>query len=198
MRPDLFKISMIAALGIFVATDGASASNKKTSPQQSSNKKNKIVTPVKKVVQPSKVVYKEPTPALKVVRTIPSTALVLNYKGLSLHLSNGLYYRREADKYISVSAPIGLKIQTLPVGYSLVHVLGKPYYYYQGTYYVQSKSEYEVVEAPADVIVATLPEEAEQITIEGKDYYIYNGNIYSIVITPDGKAFKMSGSLGGM
>ncbi|MFR9503699.1 MAG: DUF6515 family protein [Rikenellaceae bacterium] len=194
MRLDTFKISAIVALGVFVLLGEASASNSIQAP--SSKKKKEVVSSKNKVsVSPSNVVYKKNTPVVRVVRTLPSSAVVVKNKGVNIYINNGLFYRKEPDRYISIVAPVGLRVKTLPLGYAILNLLDKTYFYYEGTYYRQVRNEYEVVDAPEDIIVYTLPAEAELITIDGSEYYLYNGRVYSIVITPDGKAFKMSGEI---
>lgn len=198
MGINLLKVSMITALGIFVASTEASAVNKKSDKKStpSTSSAPKTTTTTKKVVvSPSKVVYKKPTPTVQAVRTIPKTTVVVKNKGLDYHYSNGSYYRYSGGRYIVVPAPKGARVKTLPIGYTLLKLLDRTYYYYQGAYYLQSGSSYQVVDAPQDIIVPTLPEESDLITMEGKDYYVYDGCIYSIVLTPDGKAFKMVGQL---
>ncbi len=197
MRSDLLKISMVTALGVLVATSDATAASRDNRDSKTSKSNSKKVVVAKKPtsISSSKVVYKNPTPTIKVARKLPPNTKVVKNKGVEIHISNGLFYRLISGKYVSVKAPTGLRLKTLPLGYSLVSILDRAYYYYQGTYYVQANNEYEVVSAPEDIIVPTLPQEAEQITIEGKDYYIYDGLIYSVVLTPDGKAFHVTGEL---
>ncbi len=192
MRTKLFNIVTLALLSITVST--ATAAPKQEPKKQTTSKKQ---TTVKKgiTVQPSKVVYKKPTPTVKATFSLPSTSITISNKGVNLHLSNGRYYRQDAGRYIAVAPPRGMKIRALPAGYVALSMMGMAYYYYEGIYYQQSGKEYVVVNAPEDIVVSSLPEETEQVTYEGKDYYIYNNDIYSVVITPDGKAFKKVGEL---
>ncbi len=189
MRRNVVKIALIAMLMLFVGSGSVIMAKEQKSKRESNSTKKRIV------VSPSRVVYKKTTPVVKAVRRVPSSAVVVKHNGINIHFHNGLFYRKEPDRYISIVAPIGLRISVLPVGYSLLRLIDRDYYYYEGTYYQEANNGYEVVEAPDDIIVSTLPEEAEQITVDGKEYYLYNGNLYSIVITPDGKAFKMSGQI---
>ncbi len=184
------KLFNILAVALLLITTTVSTS------AQSSKKKSTPTTKKGIVAQPSKVVYKNPAPSVKAVHKLPSTSITINNKGVNFHASNGRYYRHDGGRYIAVAPPRGMRIRTLPIGYSIVRLLDATYYYYQGVYYAQSGKEYVVVNAPEDIIVATLPEETEQITYEGKDYYIYMSDIYAVVITPDGKAFKKVGELG--
>lgn len=156
----------------------------------------KVTTPAKKVVvHNTNVTYKKKTPYIKAVRVLPHSAVTIKRNGINFYFDNGYYYRRDADRYVMTPAPAGLRIKTLPIGHTILKLMNRAYYYYQGTYYIKSGLEYEVVDAPQDIIVYTLPAEAELIVIEGEKYYVYNGIIYSIVLTPEGKAFKMSGEI---
>lgn len=195
MRTNILKTLLIAIVGIFLSLTEISASNKKDTKKPSIPSKNNAPTPSKRIVPLSKIVYKKPTPTVKAVRTIPKGSVIIKIKGVDYHYSNGLYYRYSGGRYILVPAPRGAKVRALPLGFTILELMGRTYYYSQGAYYIQSSGGYQVVDAPQEVVVPTLPEDAEQITIEGKDYYIYDGCIYSIVITPDGKAFKKTGEL---
>ncbi|MFI3319424.1 MAG: DUF6515 family protein [Rikenellaceae bacterium] len=206
MKLNLFKIALVTAFAMCVTAEGAVAKSnssrttqqtQKNDNKQPSNKNDKkVVTPVKKIpASPSKVVYTKPTPTVKAVRSVPASAHMVKHKGVNVYINNGRYYNLVNNRYIAVAPPVGIRVSKLPVGYSIVKFLGLSYFYYQGAYYRQNKTEYEVVAPPQDIIVSTLPEEADQITMDGKSYYLYDGYIYSIVNTPDGKAFKLTGQL---
>ncbi len=121
--------------------------------------------------------------------------MTLRRGGVNFYFSAGRYYRHGPSGYIAVAPPIGLRISVLPVGFVVLNELARTLYYYDGVYYAKSGNEYEVVEAPDEVVVKTLPEETSQVTIDGKEYYVYDSQIYSVVLTPDGKAFKLTGTL---
>ncbi|WP_196889188.1 DUF6515 family protein [Aureivirga sp. CE67] len=188
MRNSKILTSFLLVVFLFVAQDSFAQRRKK---------RVVVKTPNKTVVHTNrgKVVYRKPTPKVRVVRTLPNSTVVIKKNGHRYHYHSGVYYRHINGKYVVVSAPYGIRVKTLPVGYKTVVVLGKPYYYYQGTYYVKKNKEYKVVEAPEDVVVYELPEEAEQVTIDGKNYYEYNGKLYKVVTKPEGKAFKVVGYL---
>ncbi|WP_196892037.1 DUF6515 family protein [Aureivirga marina] len=157
-----------------------------------------VKTPKKTVVRTNKgrtVVYRKPTPNVRVVRTLPESTVIIKRNGHRYHYHSGIYYRNINGRYVVVSAPKGIRVKTLPVGYHRIIVLGKPYFYYQGTYYIQSGKEYKVVDAPKEAVIFELPEEAEQVSIDGKNYYEYDGKLYKVVTTPEGKGFKVVGDL---
>ncbi len=141
------------------------------------------------------VVYTKHTPTIRTIRTLPPTAITVKRSGVHYHCHAGLFYRHIDNRYIVVAPPIGLRIATLPVKATRIILTGRTYYYYGGTYYIKVKKEYEVVEAPKDIIVYSLPEEAEEIMIDGKRYFIYDNILYTIVHTPEGKGFKVTGKL---
>lgn len=206
------QIAMAAILACFVSTQVSVAANSKeyrrTTTTSNNNTSSKTTTTTSKststsskkttttkVVTPSAVTYSK-TPVVQSIRSIPSTATVVKKSGISYYFYNGRYYRKESNSYIVVTAPKGVKVTTLPVGYVTLSLLSKTYYYFEGTYYTKKSNQYEVVEAPEDIVVYTLPAEADLVVIDGSEYYIYDGCIYSIVVTPEGKAFKMTGYLG--
>ncbi|MFI3269305.1 MAG: DUF6515 family protein [Rikenellaceae bacterium] len=198
----LFTSLLTLAVGLSTFTVQAkllSPSPSKSTIIVSSKSPSKVVSkkgaPTPTIVKPSSVVYKKSSPTVKVVRTLPASHIVVKKGGISYYVSAGRYYRHDAGRYIAVAPPIGLRVSVLPVGYVALAGFATALYYYDGVYYQQSGSSYEVVDAPNEVTVSTLPVEADQVTIDGKEYYIYDGKIYSIVLTPDGKAFKVVGNL---
>lgn len=146
-------------------------------------------------VSSPRVVYARPYPTVRAVRTLPSSAVVVRRGGVTYRHHAGLYYRPVNGRYVVVSAPIGVRVTALPVGYRRIVVAGVPYFYFQGNYYVTVNGGYEVVQPPLDSVVYELPEDAEALTIEGSNYYAYGGTLYKVVTTPEGKAFKVVGDL---
>lgn len=195
MKSRLIKFSFVAALAMFFATEQALAAND-PSYRREESRRDRIQAREPERIDHSKVVYKEPTPVVQAVRTLPPTATPIKHKGNYVYFHDGRYYRREADRYIAVPAPVGVKVENLPLGAKLLRLLDAVYYYCEGTYYAPSRNEYVVVDVPQNITVSTLPAEADQITIDGKDYYIYNGTVYSIVLTPEGKVFQSTGTIG--
>ncbi|APD08194.1 hypothetical protein UJ101_02696 [Flavobacteriaceae bacterium UJ101] len=114
-----------------------------------------VKTPHKTVVRTTspRVVYKRPTPVVRAVRTLPATAVVVKYNGVRYHYHNGLYYRYNSGRYVVVTAPKGVRVSVLPVGYNRIVIGGKPYFYFRGVYYVSVNNGYKVVEAPDNIIV---------------------------------------------
>lgn len=195
------KMKFIAVLLTFAIcltplSDVAAQPKKSPSKGQSPSPSKSPSPSVKKfTAKPSQVKYVKRGAPTKSVQKLPPSAVTINRGGVSLHFSGGRYYRRGPGGYVAVAPPIGLRIGVLPVGFVVLNTLAATYYYYDGVYYEKSGNEYEVVKAPDDVVVKTLPEETSQVTIDGKEYYVYDSQIYSVVLTPDGKAFKLTGTL---
>lgn len=156
-----------------------------------------VRTPNKTIIRTTspRVVYRRPIPAVRAVRVLPNTAVVVKRNGLSYYYSGGLYYRYYNGRYVVVAAPLGVRVRVLPVGYTRIVIYGRPYFYYRGNYYIQVSNGYKIVEAPENITVPELPEEAEQVDIDGKSYYEYNNTLYKTITTPEGKQFKVVGGL---
>ncbi len=143
----------------------------------------------------NKVVYNKKS-SVTVKRSLPR-AIKVTHKQEHFSYQNGRYYKHLRGKYILVSPPRGLRVKVLPVGFITIVIRGRNYYHYEGVYYRKNLelNEYEVVEAPEDIIVYTLPEDTEEVEIDGKIYYESYGTLYKVVVTPEGKAFKVVGEL---
>ncbi len=72
----------------------------------------------------------------------------------------------------------GMRIGSLPLGYSRLSVSGIPYYYYEGVYYEPQASGYIVVTPPIGAIVPELPPGAEAIYVGPTIYYYAGGAFY--------------------
>ncbi len=193
-KTHIARLALFASLALTVAST-QSASARVYSPEKRSYS-SKHYTPPRVVVPPARVKYTRPTPVVRGVRTLPHTATLIKKGNAHYYYNNGRYYRHDGGRYIIATPPLGIRVRALPIGYTTLRVLNRLYYYHSGTYYTQARGYYEVVRAPQDVIVKTLPEEADHVIIDGKNYYIYNGDVYSIVNTPYGRAFKLTGQLG--
>ncbi len=199
MRQIRVITALLSVAMLLTTVNSVEASKKQATPTKTHTK---VVTSSKvKATKPSvtipssKVVYKKPTPTIKATYSLPKSHTVVKRNGINFYISNGKYYRRDANRYIAVAPPIGLRVSVLPVGFVMLTQFATALYYYDGVYYEKSGSAYQVVEAPDEVIVTSLPEETELVTIDDKTYYIYGGNVYSVVYTPDGKVFKLTGNL---
>jgi len=154
-----------------------------------------IRTPRTVVRTTPRVVYPRPVPSVRVVRTLPTSTVVLNYGGLRYHYYGGLYYRFLNGAYVVVSPPVGIPIASLPQGYSQVVVGTDIYYYYLGNFYVEEDAKYQIVEPPLNAIVYELPAEAEKVKIDAETFYQYNETLYAKVKTVGGKGYKVVGNI---
>ncbi|MEM7486035.1 MAG: DUF6515 family protein [Bacteroidota bacterium] len=154
-----------------------------------------VRTPRTNVITTPRVVYTRPVPTVRVVRTIPARAVVMNYGGLRYHYFGGLFYRYLNGSYIVVNPPVGITVESLPEGYKQVVVGTDIYFYSSGNFYVQEDRQYKIVEPPLNAIVYDLPNEAEKVKIDGETYYQYNETLYQKVKTVGGKGYKVVGGI---
>ncbi|PCE63711.1 DUF6515 family protein [Sediminicola luteus] len=142
-----------------------------------------------------KVIYRRPVARVRVVHTLPRGTVVVSHGPYSYHYIGGIYYRPYNGVYRIVPAPIGLRVTVLPLGYRIIRVAGVSYYFYHGTFYKKKAETYVVVNAPLHAVVTTLPDETDTIEIDGKTYFEFNNVLYISIETPDGQAYKVTGTL---
>ena len=107
-------------------------------------------------------------------RTIPWLGIPYNYY-------NGYWYRPYGASFQIITPPFGIRIGTLPFGYSPVFGPWGDYYYYNNIFYrhpVNDATQYEVVDAPLGAQVPELPKGAEVRVIDAQKYYELDGNFY--------------------
>jgi hypothetical protein len=113
---------------------------------------------------------------------IPPYTLRFYLDGSNYYDSDGIYFKKEKDKYKVVPAPIGVKVKTLPKGSLEFTLEGKQYYYYFGTYYIPVDGKYEVVQPPIGAEVDSIPDGYEKVTIDGQTYFTLNGVQYKAIM----------------
>lgn len=124
-------------------------------------------------------------------RYYPQRSYYYNQPYVSLAFGNsyyryqsGYYYRPYGASFQVAIPPFGIRIGTLPYGYSSFYVGPDPYYYYNGTYYrPYANNQYEVVAPPLGAVVNRLPAGAKVTVIDGQKYYVLNGTYYEETIT---------------
>lgn len=107
-------------------------------------------------------------------RTIPWLGIPYNYY-------NGYWYRPYGASFQIIAPPFGIRISSLPFGYSPIYGPWGDYYYYNNIFYrhpVNDNSQYEVVDAPLGAQVPELPKGAEVRVIDAQKYYELDGNFY--------------------
>jgi len=109
---------------------------------------------------------------------IAGPRIVIPYRGIHFHYSNGFYYRPYGGYFRVVAPPIGIHINILPRGYKRIYVHDVPYYYYGGTYYRKGDDRYEVVQAPLGASVPELPNGAKVVVINNQKYFELDGTYY--------------------
>lgn len=86
------------------------------------------------------------------VRDLPRDRVIINGPRGRFFFSGGVWYAPRGDRFVVVSAPIGVFVPVLPPYYTTVWIGGIPYYYADDTYYAwrESDRQYEVVPPPDD------------------------------------------------
>ena len=135
------------------------------------------------------------TTRVRRVRNLPNYRRV-NYAGVGYYYDDGLFYQRRNGYYNVVAAPLGYRVNVLPVGCRSFRRGGVVYYFNAGSYYrYNNYGYYQVVAPPQGLLVNDLPFGAEVITINGRVYYEYAGILYQRVETQYGYAYEVSGNL---
>ncbi len=96
-------------------------------------------------------------PRVEKRRVVRVEHLPPHYEAIVVHKNNyfyhsGFFYRKSPRGYIVIGAPIGARIRTLPLGYSVIKLGGLSYYYLNGAYYnyIPSENIYVVVNKPVN------------------------------------------------
>ncbi|WP_299443414.1 DUF6515 family protein [uncultured Aquimarina sp.] len=84
-------------------------------------------------------------PANSVVVTKVHNPRVIVHKNVKYYRSGGVWYIKKNRGYVTVAAPVGIRVQALPRGYKVVKVKGVRYYRHNGIYYKKSGRNYVVV-----------------------------------------------------
>ncbi|GLS83670.1 DUF6515 family protein [Paraferrimonas haliotis] len=86
----------------------------------------------------------------KVVKHLPKGHVHLHHRGHRYWYYQGYYYRPYRSSYQIVSAPLGVEVKVLPVGYTKWVVGGVEYYQFADQYYRfnRKKQAYVVVKRP--------------------------------------------------
>ncbi|SDE35900.1 hypothetical protein SAMN05421636_104470 [Pricia antarctica] len=154
----------------------------------------KVVTTKKVVRVPrAKVIYKRPTTKVVSVRTLPSNRTVINHKGLSYTYVNNKFFRYYGGHYLPVAPAVGLRIGTLPIGYSRIVVGARNYFYYDGIYYRAADDDYEVVRPEIGAIIYELPEDYEKVEVDGAILYESDNVLYEKIHVDGTRAYEVVG-----
>jgi hypothetical protein len=117
----------------------------------------------------------------RVVVSIGGPYRTIPFGGLSYNYYNGYWYRPYGSSFHIILPPIGIRIGTLPIGYSPVFGPWGNYYYYNNVFYrqpVDNSNDYEVVDTPIGAQVPELPKGAEVRVIDAQKYYELDGTFY--------------------
>jgi len=113
---------------------------------------------------------------------IPPYSFWFYLNGSNYYDCDGVYYKKEKDKYQVVPAPIGTKVKELPKNSISFTLDDAPYFYYFGTFYIPSNGQFEVVEPPLGAEVDSIPYGYDKVMIDGQTYYSFNGIQYKAVL----------------
>jgi len=113
---------------------------------------------------------------------IPPYSYMFYLNGYNYYDCDGVYYKKDNDKYQVVPAPVGSMVKELPKNSIQFSLDGAPYYYYFGTYYIPLNGQFEIVEPPIGAEVDSIPDGYDKVMIDGQTYYSYNGIQYKAVL----------------
>ncbi len=89
---------------------------------------------------------------------LPGGFLSVEYRGVHLFFSEGVWYRPERQGRYAVVAPSpGVILPIPPPFYTVVWANGLPYYYANNTYYFQTPQGYRVVDPPSAQSLSEAP-----------------------------------------
>jgi len=118
----------------------------------------------------------------------PRNSVSVYYGSVPYYYTDGYYYGYYNGYYQPVFPPFGLRISTLPYGYSRISIGSNPFYYYNGIYYREyNDNSYEVVDAPMGATVNKLPKGAKSVKVNGEKLYELNGTYYKADRNEKGK-----------
>ncbi|WP_027418425.1 DUF6515 family protein [Crocinitomix catalasitica] len=139
------------------------------------------------------VVYKTPKRKVVAVRNIPGNKVMIQHKGVSVYYDNHKFYRLNGGSYFPVLPGVGLRVNSLPIGYRTVIINNRNFYSYDGVYYTQNDNYYEVVQPEIGTVVFELPEGTEKVTVDGMQLYEYNDVLYEKIQQNGTRAYEIVG-----
>ena len=121
-----------------------------------------------------------------IVATTHTSAVTVRFGGINYRMHSGVWYKPHGQKWIVARPAVGIRINTLPVGYRQFVLGTRTYYYYYGTYYVAAQKGYDVVDAPLGAEIDSLPEGYQTSEVNGEDYYELDGVYYMPSVNDNG------------
>lgn len=113
-----------------------------------------------------------------VVKTVPSTRVVVVVGGSSYFYADGIYYVQGPSGFVVVASPVGAVVATVPAGSVTIVSGSTSYFYFNGTYYIRRDNGFVVVSAPIGVRVTVLPSGCSRVVINGVVHYQHGGIYY--------------------
>ena len=123
--------------------------------------------------------------------------VAIYFGGYGYGYGRAYFYRPYGSVFQLVVPPIGVRIATLPFGYSRFYLGLNPYYYDDGIFYRPYARGYEVIDPPLGAVVERLPRGSKVKTINGGKYYEYSGTYYQEQLDNKGRvSYKVVGTNG--
>ncbi|MHA7058642.1 DUF6515 family protein [Aquimarina sp. M1] len=85
-------------------------------------------------------------PTNRVMITKVHRPKIVFHNNVKYYRSDGVWYVKKNRRYVTVAAPVGLRVNTLPAGYRVITVRGARYYRHKGVYYKRSGRTYLIVQ----------------------------------------------------
>ncbi|WP_341501875.1 DUF6515 family protein [Gallaecimonas sp. GXIMD4217] len=119
----------------------------------------------------------------QVVKVLPKKGVKISFRGSPYFFANGVFYRKGSGGYMVVTAPVGIRVTTLPAHARRLSHYPYPVYVVGSTYYRWHADAriYEVI-APPDAELQPgqqlnrLPEGATSFMEDGVLYFRYRGH----------------------
>lgn len=89
----------------------------------------------------------------RVVRALPRGCFELSIGGVNLFYWEGMYYRRNVNRYVVVPPPVGVVVPVIPQGCQPVVIEGVQYYNVNEATYMPTSSGYQVVPEPKVIVI---------------------------------------------
>ncbi|WOJ98227.1 DUF6515 family protein [Congregibacter brevis] len=106
-------------------------------------------------------------PASKQLRSksLPRTHHRVVHRGTPYYFWGGHFYRQSSGVYVSITAPIGAIVPSLPGGFITIGTGPRRYYYYAGAYYRPATKGFVVIEQPSTTPTVLPAEDSGRIIV---------------------------------
>lgn len=126
---------------------------------------------------PRAAYYRRPGHAIS---SLPTEHTKLKVGESTYFHDRGVFYRKLGERYVSVYAPLGAVVGSLPKG--VQEAFGESgqdtYYYYFGTFYQGREGQYTVVKPPVGILVGYVPDGYTEVDLGGVIHYRFGETHY--------------------